>query len=366
MSRLKIDFETEDTNVVCELADMLRRLHGREGHECGRQPVGPFSQSMPVTAEELGFTNGVLPPNPFVAGVQLGNDLLPTNPFALDPLTPPGSFVSPAELQPPGSVVGTAPYMPPGAAVSQQPQGLPPAPFDYGIIPPVSLSATSTVHVRQEDGPSSPFMEKALEAGIQIARQQGVELDADGLPWDARIHSSSKGKLAKTGTWKLARNLDPALAARVTAELKAAMALPAPAARQVPLPPGTVLGSPANQNVIQFPGNHLAEVGMPADQSGVQLPPGTVLGGPAQQPAGIVPPPPVPQPAATPPPAPGAMTFPAFLVEITKQQAAKKLTFDEVMVVLKEHGLENLQLLTARPDLIPPVYSRLEAIWTSR
>lgn len=295
MSRLKIDFETEDTNVVCELADMLRRLHGREGHECGRQPVGshynrvtvddvetpdtdapeyheptkeeiltdlssPFGQSMPVTAEELGFTNGVLPPNPFVAGVQLGNDLLP-------------------------------------------PPTMPPA---------------------------------------------GVELDADGLPWDARIHSSSKGKLAKTGTWKLARNLDPALAASVTAELKAAMALPA--ARAVPGPTHPDI---ADTDAEQSAGAYLPPVMPPT-------PPAPHLS--------VVPPPPVPQPTAvTPPPtALGAMTFPAFLVEITKQQAAKRLTFDEVMAVLKEHGLENLQLLTARPDLIPSVYSRLEAVWTSR
>jgi hypothetical protein len=160
------------------------------------------------------------------------------------------------------------------------------------------------------------------------------------LPWDARIHSSSKGKLAKTGTWKLARNLDPALAASVTAELKAAMALPAPAAQQ------PVFTAPIPEHPVMPP-----------------TPPAPHLS--------VVPPPPVPQPTAVTPPlaaptAPGAMTFPAFLVEITKQQAGKKLTFDEVIAVLKEHGLDNIQLLTARPDLIPSVYHRLEAVWNSR
>jgi hypothetical protein len=50
-----------------------------------------------------------------------------------------------------------------------------------------------------------------------------VPLDSKGRPWDARIHSSSHEKLAKTGEWKVARNKDPALVVQVLAELDAAI-----------------------------------------------------------------------------------------------------------------------------------------------
>lgn len=45
-----------------------------------------------------------------------------------------------------------------------------------------------------------------------------IELDAEGIPWDARIHAGSKSKIKK-GTWTLKRGVDPALVAQVKAEL---------------------------------------------------------------------------------------------------------------------------------------------------
>lgn len=49
----------------------------------------------------------------------------------------------------------------------------------------------------------------------------GTELDANGLPWDARIHASTKTKV-KAGTWKYKPKLDDQLKAQVEAELRAA------------------------------------------------------------------------------------------------------------------------------------------------
>jgi hypothetical protein len=54
----------------------------------------------------------------------------------------------------------------------------------------------------------------------------GVELDAEGIPWDGRIHVDSKNKV-KDGTWRLKRKLDEAYVESVKAELKAC-ADPAP------------------------------------------------------------------------------------------------------------------------------------------
>lgn len=45
-----------------------------------------------------------------------------------------------------------------------------------------------------------------------------VEVDSRGFPWDGRIHSSSKAKLAKNDQWKLIRGIDKALVAQIEAE----------------------------------------------------------------------------------------------------------------------------------------------------
>jgi hypothetical protein len=188
-----------------------------------------------------------------------------------------------------------------------------------------------------------------------------VELDVEGLPWDARIHSSSKAKLAKTGAWKLARGCPPELAVTVLAELKAAMALP-----RVGTPPTAVSTLPIPPAPSQLTTTDILMTTPPVvPVSPVILPlPNVMNMGGVEAPFPFDPTPAAPLPVAAPPGAP--TTFPAFLVAITQQQAAKKLTFDEVLAVLKENGLENIQLLTARPDLIPQIYNRLEALWTSR
>jgi hypothetical protein len=54
------------------------------------------------------------------------------------------------------------------------------------------------------------------------------EVDAEGIPWDKRIHSSSKAKV-KNGTWKIARGVSDEQANPIKAELKARVAS-APAA----------------------------------------------------------------------------------------------------------------------------------------
>ncbi|MDA3835142.1 MAG: hypothetical protein PF495_17295 [Spirochaetales bacterium] len=63
-----------------------------------------------------------------------------------------------------------------------------------------------------------------------------TELDADGQPWDARIHGKKRAKIG-TGTWKLIRGIDPATVEAVRAEYSAAETVSAPPAADVPTPP---------------------------------------------------------------------------------------------------------------------------------
>lgn len=58
---------------------------------------------------------------------------------------------------------------------------------------------------------------------VDPAPEHGTDLDADGLPHDARIHAPGKVRNAD-GRWRAKRNVDDATREKVTAELRAIMA----------------------------------------------------------------------------------------------------------------------------------------------
>lgn len=101
-----------------------------------------------------------------------------------------------------GAVVQAAPLVP------VLPPAAPPAPMQPASIPPSAATAPTAV-------PGT------------------VERDSTGLPWDARIHASTKTKVA-SGAWTAKRNVDPAFKAQVEADLRG---LPAPAAAAPVAPP---------------------------------------------------------------------------------------------------------------------------------
>lgn len=62
--------------------------------------------------------------------------------------------------------------------------------------------------------------------GVETApNTAGVELDSAGLPWDARIHASTKTKKAD-GTWTQRRGVDKQDVAAIEAQLRNVMSLP--------------------------------------------------------------------------------------------------------------------------------------------
>jgi len=130
-----------------------------------------------------------------------------------------------------------------------------------------------------------------------------VELDVAGLPWDGRIHATTKAKLVD-GHWKLRRSVDPAIVSQVTEELEA------------------VMGAPV---IVAVAAGVAAEV--------------TVA----------VPPPPPPAVPA------GALTFPAFMQKVTEGIAAGAFTRESVTEACVACGLPALPGLISRPDLIPSV-----------
>lgn len=75
--------------------------------------------------------------------------------------------------------------------------------------------------------PSAPAPGATTSTSTTTETATSVPVDSEGLPWDGRIHSSSKEKLVKDSTWKLKRGVDKALVEQVKAELRGVMAIPA-------------------------------------------------------------------------------------------------------------------------------------------
>lgn len=92
---------------------------------------------------------------------------------------------------------------------------------------PVDMMATTSTQVPNAPPPpvasSVPVVNPV--APIITNRVTGGELDSEGLPWDSRIHASTRTKNAD-GKWKLLRGSDPAVVETVKAELRQIMAIP--------------------------------------------------------------------------------------------------------------------------------------------
>ena len=112
-----------------------------------------------------------------------------------------------------------------------------------GTGEPIEAPNPAEVFAKVPTGtPSAPIAPAPLPPTL------APEYDTAGVPWDARVHQSGRGK-KQDGTWKLKKGLDPAFAAAVLAEITPAAA-PAPVATvalvpSVPAPP-TLPGSLAS------------------------------------------------------------------------------------------------------------------------
>jgi hypothetical protein len=166
-------------------------------------------------------------------------------PAAVVPAAVVPAAVVPAAVVPAAVVPVEAPALP---------QPVPtPAPSTVGVVPlstvPVVPVATLPASPPPPVAPPSvpvpaPWDGAPTEHATHMS-PAGVDVDARGLPWDQRIHAGTKRKNAD-GTWTARRGLnDPALLARVEAELRQTMGAGAAPAPAVPVPPPAPLEAPA-------------------------------------------------------------------------------------------------------------------------
>lgn len=91
-------------------------------------------------------------------------------------------------------------------------------------VPTPPTPPMTTAQIMEEQARLEVLVTPALEVVFNDSvpsspTTEVVDVDARGMPWDARIHASSRAKLAKTNNWKNKRGVDATLLAKVEAEL---------------------------------------------------------------------------------------------------------------------------------------------------
>lgn len=250
---------------------------------------------------------------------------------------------------------------------------------DVGVIAPMALGEIHReLGAGQDDGisgfddevdPAEAFDAPAAEqafaappvANVAAAPPPGVEVDKNGLPWDARIHSGPAKDKPKNadGTWRKKRGVDDATIAAISAELRAVMSAPTPgnAAAGVPTPAQPAPPpTPVAADMASGPGDAI-----PASEPPATVPPPPVAAAAvplaeAPAPAAATPPP------ASPAPSTGALSFADLMRRITGLQSAGVLSVEGTAEISASLGIGGVRDLMHRPDLIPSFDALLPAM----
>lgn len=256
------------------------------------------------------------------------------------------------------------------------PAGATAAPISAGVE--VFVTAPVEVQVTTSSGQAIPASVPPVPSSAKVAetvappQTSHVELDSEGLPWDSRIHSSSRGKIAN-GTWKLMRGSDPARVEAVKGELRALMSAPVntstPFKGMSLTEDGIIIHNPPNPPVnITNPKSHYL-----IDQPGAVIksiedlqsvtptpPPMATVTYADEKPLTVT----VTPTGYVPLPAVSSIRhgFVDFIEDITQRLVSKKLTQSDILKACTDAGIAAPNLLATRPDLIPQVARALDVI----
>ncbi len=205
------------------------------------------------------------------------------------------------------------------AAIPSGKVDVPPPPPEPDAADPVAEVPTEPAAMPPIPAPAGGIVDNGP---VPPPAPAGAIVDASGLPWDARIHASTKST-TKDGKWTKKRGVADELVAHVEAELKSVMAAPVPAV--VPPPPA---------------------------DGPLQVDPAAAFGSAPASPATDAPPPAPPPVESI--PAPGPMAeFARIMRVVTAKQAAGVLSTEFVAGLAQQLGITGVKDLASRPDLIP-------------
>ena len=204
-------------------------------------------------------------------------------------------------------------------------------------IPTLSTSPVEAFAPPLDDYEAHAPAAFAIPAPPPTKTASGIDVDSEGLPWDGRIHASSRTQ-TQDGRWKLRRNVDVEVVTAVKRELQITMGITpsysAPLPQLTPTPPvNEVPAPPFVDNVVPI------------------APP--VITTPEVMSAGVA------ETASPIEPSSSQMTFPNFMQAVTSLVAAKTLTGAKIQEAVVAAGLPSLPMLASRPDLIPAVATSL-------
>jgi len=187
------------------------------------------------------------------------------------------------------------------------------APSSVGADPSLTAQevTTETTSTQPLTAPPPPVPNNDSQGSIAAPQSQNpAEVDKKGMRWDARIHSSSKAKIAD-GTWKYRRGVTDEEIKRVEGELTGTIAPPPP-------PPAQ-------------PGPSIAQ-----------------LVDPAVDPVAL------------------RQQFAQLMLKVAKSKGEGKLTAEEVTAALQPYGVASLPLLANKLEVVPQVTTAIDAILASK
>lgn len=278
--------------------------------QVAQAPVGTH----PVQATQTG-PNTLAPPRPWPEGEKVVEPITVT---ASGTITPAEAFGGAAPLDP-AAAFGATPAAP-------APAGTPDAPSQ-----PSSNGPTATTAASPSDAP---------------------ELDKLGLPWDDRIHATSRegtGIMTDKGVWRKKRGLNQLIEHKVVAELR----------ETYPLPDAE---TPAQRTLREA-----VEGGLVAAPEAGSTAPAVAPPPPPPPPAAAAPPPPAASPAPPPPVPAGddALSFGEAMQIATAAQTAGKITTAQTLAIVTEQlGLGAMRELaaTANAHLVPRFVAALREL----
>jgi len=202
----------------------------------------------------------------------------------------------------------------------------------------------------------SPIMPIGSTA-TSSASPSDVDLDAEGLPWDERIHSSN-GKKSANGVWMKRRGLNQLVEQKVRAELRETYPEPETPAKRT-------LREAVADGLVSPP-----EAGAPIPPV---APPPPAPPPPSAAASAIPAPPPAPAPAASTGPAPtpsasGPDQFAEAMKVATAAQAQGVITAADTIAIATGLGLTSLRDLVAPANaaFIPQFRAGLDALIAER
>lgn len=241
----------------------------------------------------------------------------------------------PAEGIDPASVFGKAPSVPAGTIQDPPTGAAPPVPVGdvssgaaaTTLSPPAPVQGAQTTGA--PDAGSQRTAPPTIAADIASEPKAPApapgHIDKDGLPWDGRVHSDTR-KLNADGTWRMRRNLDPAVKAAVYAEYRGAPKAPPQYPAAPPAPPAANTAPPPPANTVVPP-------------SPMPVPNGLPVGVPNTGNATVVP----------------ASNFRELIAKINQNIATGRLTQTQVTEACTEVGAASVTELAVQPYLVIPM-----------